>query len=321
MDSIAIRTRGLIKRYGDVTALDGVDLDVRQGETFGLLGPNGAGKTTTVKILITLARPEAGTASMAGVDILREPARARKLFGYVPQELTADRALTARENLVWFSGMYHLDGATRRKRIVELLDLVGLHDAADRPIRTFSGGMKKKLDLACGLVHDPKILFLDEPSLGLDVKVRADLWRYALDLKKRGVTVFLCTNYMDEADRLCDRVAVIDRGKIAVSGTPEELRAALGGDVITLETPREASETLPELARSLSQLPFVKETLMDGTRLSIYVEANETAVPRVLEMASARHADVQRISYSRPGLEEVFLKYTGHRIDEDSKRD
>ena len=320
MESVSIRTRGLVKKYGDVTALNGVDLEVHEGETFGLLGPNGAGKTTTVKILITLAQPEAGSAQVGGVDILREPARARRLFGYVPQELTADRALTARENLRWFAGMYHLDRSTREHRVRELLDLVDLAEAADRPVRTYSGGMKKKLDLACGLIHDPKILFLDEPSLGLDVKVRADLWRYVLGLKQRGVTVFLCTNYMDEADRLCDRVAVIDRGRIAVAGTPDELRAALGGDVITLETPPEASGTLAGLAQALSTLPFVKETLADGSRLSVYVEANETALPRVLEQASARGATIQRIAYSRPGLDEVFLKYTGHRIDEEAQR-
>ncbi|PYQ10691.1 MAG: hypothetical protein DMH00_10380 [Acidobacteria bacterium] len=320
LESVSIRTRGLVKKYGDVTALNGVDLEVHEGETFGLLGPNGAGKTTTVKILITLAQPEAGSAQVGGVDILREPARARRLFGYVPQELTADRALTARENLRWFAGMYHLDRSTREHRVRELLDLVDLAEAADRPVRTYSGGMKKKLDLACGLIHDPKILFLDEPSLGLDVKVRADLWRYVLGLKQRGVTVFLCTNYMDEADRLCDRVAVIDRGRIAVAGTPDELRAALGGDVITLETPPEASGTLAGLAQALSTLPFVKETLADGSRLSVYVEANETALPRVLEQASARGTTIQRIAYSRPGLDEVFLKYTGHRIDEEAQR-
>ena len=357
MESVSIRTRGLVKKYGDVTALNGVDLEVHEGETFGLLGPNGAGKTTTVKILITLAQPEAGSAQVGGVDILREPARARRLFGYVPQELTADRALTARENLRWFAGMYHLDRSTREHRVRELLDLVDLAEAADRPVRTYSGGMKKKLDLACGLIHDPKILFLDEPSLGLDVKVRADLWRYVLGLKQRGVTVFLCTNYTDEPTTgldvsiaaqildllrdlgrrtgaaillithdlgvvagICDRVAVIDRGRIAVAGTPDELRAALGGDVITLETPPEASGTLAGLAQALSTLPFVKETLADGSRLSVYVEANETALPRVLEQASARGTTIQRIAYSRPGLDEVFLKYTGHRIDEEAQR-
>ena len=320
MDSIAIRTRNLVKRYGAVVALDGVDLDVREGETFGLLGPNGAGKTTTVKVLITLTRPDSGSAEMAGVDILRRGALARRLFGYVPQELTADRSLTGRENLRWFAGMYHLGRGARERRIAELLDLVDLGEAADRPVRTYSGGMKKKLDLACGLVHEPRILFLDEPSLGLDVKVRAELWRYVLALKRRGVTVFVCTNYMDEADRLCDRVAVIDRGRIAVSGTPDELRAALGGDVITLELPSEGAASMASLARALGALAFVKDTLCDGRRLSIYVEANETALPKVLEAAAAGGTRVQRISYSRPGLEEVFLKATGHRIDEEAPR-
>jgi len=317
LDRIAIRTRGLVKRYGSVTALNGVDLEVREGETFGLLGPNGAGKTTTVKILITLARPDAGAAEVGGLDVMREPARVRRLFGYVPQELTADRYLSARENRRWFADLYHLARGERERRVEEALRLVDLDGAADRPIRTFSGGMKKKLDLACGLIHEPRILFLDEPSLGLDVKVRADLWRHIMVLKKQGVTVFLCTNYMDEADRLCDRVAVIDAGRIAVLGTPEELRTALGGDVITLETPQGSAGDLADFRRELGALPFVKETMADGSRLSIFVQANETALPRVLELAARSGTTVQRISYSRPGLDEVFLRYTGHRIDEE----
>ncbi|HEV8336786.1 MAG TPA: ATP-binding cassette domain-containing protein [Candidatus Polarisedimenticolia bacterium] len=316
MERPAVRARGLVKRYGSVVALDGVDLEVPPGETFGLLGPNGAGKTTTVKILITLAQPDRGMAEVGGVDVVRDPVRARRLFGYVPQELTADRSLTARESLRWFSDLYHLPRSGREARVAEALRLVGLEEAADRPTRTFSGGMKKKLDLACGLIHRPRILFLDEPSLGLDVKVRSDLWRHVASLKASGVTVFLSTNYMDEADRLCDRVAIIDRGRIAVSGTPSELRAALGGDVVTLEAPQPDGEPLAPLAAPLSSLPFVKETRLHGSRLTVYVEANETAVPRILELASRHGTSVHRISYSRPGLDEVFLKYTGHRFED-----
>ena len=318
MENAAVRTRGLVKRYGPVTALDGVDLEVREGETFGLLGPNGAGKTTTVKILITLARPDTGSAEVGGLDVMRNPARVRRLFGYVPQELTADRYLTARENLRWFADLYHISRARREQRVEEVLQLVDLADGADRPVRSFSGGMKKKLDLACGLIHEPRLLFLDEPSLGRDVTVRADLWRHIESLKRRGVTVFLCTNYMDEADRLCDRVAVIDRGRIAVLGTPAELRAALGGDIITLESREQGALALGQLARELSGLAFVKGTRTDGARLLIYVDANETALPRVLDLASRNGAALQRISYSRPGLDEVFLRYTGHRLDEES---
>jgi len=318
LETTAIRTRGLVKRYGSVTALDGVDLEVREGETFGLLGPNGAGKTSTVKILITLARPDAGSAEVGGTDVMHDPARVRRMFGYVPQELTADRYLSARENLRWFADLYHLPRSIREHRVEAALRLVDLAEAADRPIRTFSGGMKKKLDLACGLIHEPRILFLDEPSLGLDVKVRTELWSYVTSLKQKGVTVFLCTNYMDEADRLCDRVAIIDRGRIAVVGTPDELRTALGGDVITLEWARDVAPSLTALAETLGTLPFVKGTRPDGSRLSITVDSNETALPRVLELAARDGAAIQRISYSRPGLDEVFLKYTGHRFDEES---
>jgi len=317
---VAVRTEGLVKRYSSVTALDGVDLEVREGEIFGLLGPNGAGKTTTVKILITLARPDSGLAQVGGLDVMREPARVRRLFGYVPQELTSDRYLSARENLRWFADLYHLPFKLRNRRVEEILHLTGLEDAADRPVRSYSGGMKKKLDLGCGLIHEPRILFLDEPSLGLDVKVRADLWRYIAALREKGVTVFLCTNYMDEADRLCDRVAVMDRGRVAVSGTPSELRAALGGDVITLEVREGSSAPLGSLAEELKALPFVKDARADGPRLSLTVDANETALPRVLEIAARNGTGIHRMSYSRPGLDEVFLKYTGHRFDEEGLR-
>jgi len=310
----------LVKRYGSVAALDGVDLEVREGEIFGLLGPNGAGKTTTVKILITLARPDAGLAEVGGLDVMREPAQVRRLFGYVPQELTADRYLSARQNLRWFADLYHLPSPLRDRRVEEVLHLTGLEEAADRPVRSYSGGMKKKLDLGCGLIHEPRILFLDEPSLGLDVKVRADLWRYVAALKDKGVTVFLCTNYMDEADRLCDRVAVMDRGRVAVSGTPSELRAALGGDVITLEVREDSSAPLGPLAEELKALPFVKDARADGTRLSLTVDANETALPRILELAARSGTGIHRMSYSRPGLDEVFLKYTGHRFEEEGPR-
>jgi ABC-2 type transport system ATP-binding protein len=320
----AVSARGLVKRFGDVTALGGVDLDVNEGEIFGLLGPNGAGKTTTVRILVTLARADEGTATVAGADVMKDPTEVRRRIGYVPQEITADRYLTPREQLSFFADLYHLPAAARRQRTSELLALVGLESMADKVSRGFSGGMKKKLDLACGLIHEPKVLFLDEPSLGLDVTTRRTIWDYILDLKRRGVTIILCTNYMDEADKLCDRVAVVDGGKIAAVGTPDALRAGLGGDVVTVEaeTKNAGGDSGQEgaiharLESALTGLPFVRGTAHDGTRLHIYVNANETALPKVIETASAAGIPLRSVSYSRPGLEEVFLKYTGHAFAE-----
>jgi ABC-2 type transport system ATP-binding protein len=310
--SPVLLARGLAKSYGEVRALDGVDLEVREGEVFGLLGPNGAGKTTTVKVLITLERADQGSASVLGHDVAREADRVRAAIGYVPQELSADRYLTARENLAYFCDLYHLGAAARERRVAELLALLGLEEVASRQVRTYSGGMKKKLDLACGLVHDPRLLFLDEPSLGLDVQVRRAVWDHVLALKGRGTTVFLCTNYMDEADQLCDRVAIVDRGKVVAVGTPKELRSGLGGDVVSIEIEREAEVETAE-AR-LRGLPFARAVLREGPRLHVTVDANETALPLLLDALRAPGLGVRSVGYHRPGLEEVFLKHTGHRF-------
>lgn len=312
-----IRIEGLRKSYGSVTALAGVSLEVEAGRIFGLLGPNGAGKTTTVKILATLARPDSGRVEVAGVDVVREPARVRGLIGYVPQELTVDPYLTAREHLRYYADLYHVPQALREERAEELLALVGLEGHGDRQARYFSGGMKKKLDLACGLIHRPPLIFLDEPSLGLDVQARRDIWSYVLKLKKEGVTVFLCTNYMDEAERLCNEVAIIDRGRIAVAGTPAALRGELKRDVVSIEISgsERQGEKLAELERAISALGIARRMAGDGTELKVYVERNETALPQILRCAASLTVPIRSISYSRPGLDEVFLHYTGHRLE------
>ncbi len=335
----AISVRGLTKRFGDVTALSSVDFEVREGEILGLLGPNGAGKTTAVRILVTQARPDSGQAQVAGADVVKNPTEVRRRIGYVPQEITVDRYLTAREQLSLFADLYHIPRQRRPRRIEELLALVGLEAMADKPSRNYSGGMKKKLDLACGLIHEPEVLFLDEPSLGLDVPVRRAIWDHIESLRGRGVTVLLCTNYMDEADRLCDRVAIIDQGKIVAADSPAALRAGLGGGVVTVEPhggapagmrgadgagPAEGSATAEapaellaaRLEAILDRLPFVRGTAREGPRLHIYVHTNETALPRVLEVASGAGISLRAVAYSRPGLDEVFLKYTGRAFAE-----
>ena len=316
-----VRIHNLRKSYGPTTALDGVSVEVQEGKIFGLLGPNGAGKTTMVKVLTTLVRPDEGEVKVSGIDVLRDPVSVRRLIGYVPQELTVDPYLTAREHMRYYADLYHLSPAIQEARTRELLTLVGLAGQEDRRVRQFSGGMKKKLDLACGLIHRPPLIFLDEPSLGLDVQVRRDVWNYIQKLKQQGTTVFLCTNYMDEAERLCDEVAIIDRGRIAVMGTPAALRSQLKRDLVSVEiasSNEDHGTTLAALEKALSRLKIVKGTTKDGARLKVYVESNEVALPQILQSAANLAIPLRAVTYSRPGLDEVFLHHTGHSfIEED----
>jgi ABC-2 type transport system ATP-binding protein len=318
-----IRVNNLKKNYDSVVALDGVSLEVETGKIFGLLGPNGAGKTTMVKILTTIVRPDEGRVEVNGINLLTDPGKVRSVIGYVPQELTVDPYLTAREHMYYYADLYHLSSAIRESRTRELLTLVGLAGHEDRRARHFSGGMKKKLDLACGLIHRPPVIFLDEPSLGLDVQVRRDVWNYIVKLKEQGTTVFLCTNYMDEAERLCDEVAIIDRGKIAAMGSPAALRSQLKRDVVSVEIAslnEDHGETLTALEKALSQLKIVKGTVKDGVVLKVYVESNELALPQILDSAAKLAIPLHAVRYSRPGLDEVFLHYTGRSFGEDGGR-
>ena len=314
-----VRIDNLTKSFGSIVALNGICLEVSEGTIFGLLGPNGAGKTTMVKILTTLLRPDAGTVQLAGADVIQDPVSVRRMISYVPQELTVDPYLTAREHLDYYGDLYHLSKGERQSRTLEVLRLVGLNGQEDRRVRTFSGGMKKKLDLACGLIHRPPLLFLDEPSLGLDVHVRREIWNFVLRLKKEGTTVFLCTNYMDEAERLCDDVAIIDRGSIVVRGAPEQLRSGLCRDVIAVKVAAvnaQGERDLVALERAIERLGVVQEMRKDGSLLKIFVDNSETVLPQVLQSAAALKVDVEALSLSRPGLDEVFLHYTGRQFEE-----
>ena len=320
MSEMIVQIESLRKTYGAIVALDDISLEVGEGKIFGLLGPNGAGKSTTIKILTTLARPDSGAVRVAGVDVLDDPAKVRSLIGYVPQELTVDPYLTVREHLKYYGDLYHLSSSVREAHVRELLDLLGLVGSEDRRVKYFSGGMKKKLDLACGLIHHPPVILLDEPSLGLDVQVRRDVWNYILGLKDRGTTIFLCTNYMDEAERLCDELAIIDKGKIAVTGTPVELRSQLRRDVVLIEVERleeDQQGPLKSLENTLSRLEGVKGTVADGTKLRVYVESDDTALLKIIEAARTVNVPIHSISHSRPGLDEVFLHHTGHPLEED----
>ncbi len=315
MSKIVVQIEGLRKRFGSVIALDDISFEVMEGQIFGLLGPNGAGKTTIIKILTTLVAPDSGTARVSDADVFTDPIKVRSLIGYVPQELTVDPYLTAREHLQYYADLYHLSAGVRDAKVSELLLLLGLVGSEDRRVKTFSGGMKKKLDLACGLIHQPPVLFLDEPSLGLDVQVRREVWNYILGLKERGTTILLSTNYMDEAQRLCDELAIIDHGKIVALGTPSGLQGELKRDVVVVEmdpTKHYPEERLRDLEQAMRDLPMVRETRQDGPQLRLYVDGNETALPQILEAARLLDLAIQSIAQSRPGLDEVFLHHTGH---------
>ena len=312
--TVAIDISHLCKAYDSRKAVDDLSFQVYAGEVFGLLGPNGAGKSTTLRTLITLLHPTSGTATVMGYDTVREADLVRAVIGYVPQERAIDRFLTGREHLQLLGALYHLTKAEATKRIGELLKLVDLEADADRPAKTYSGGMKRKLDIACGLLPDPKILFLDEPTLGLDVQSRLRIWEYVRMLKARGMTVVMTTNYLDEADQLCDRLAIIDGGKIKTLGAPAELKIALGGDIVAL-TLKETSR-IQSLKSDLNGRPAIKSVRATAKGLDIRVESPEKALPTILESANRLGSDIEFIQYNRPRLDDVFIAHTGRAITE-----
>ena len=311
---IAIDVNRLCKTYDSHKAVDDLSFSVYAGEIFGLLGPNGAGKSTTLRTLITLLHPTSGTATVMGHDTVRDADTVRTLIGYVPQERAIDRFLTGREHLQLLGALYHLTTDEATKRINELLKLVDLEDHADRPAKTYSGGMKRKLDIACGLLPNPKILFLDEPTLGLDVQSRLRIWEYVRMLKARGMTVVMTTNYLDEADQLCDRLAIIDGGKIKTLGSPVELKIALGGDIVSL-TLKEL-DRIPSLETDLKGRPAITSVRTTTKGLDIRVESPEKALPAILEAANRLGCSIEFIQYNRPRLDDVFIAHTGRAITE-----
>lgn len=315
--TVAIETAKLGKVYDGVTAIQDLSFKVFAGEIFGLLGPNGAGKSTTLRILITLLRPTTGRATVLGHDVVREADCVRRSVGYVPQERAIDRFLTGREHLLLLGDLYHLSKDETRRRIGELLRLVDLEEQADRLAKTYSGGMKRKLDIACGLLPNPKILFLDEPTLGLDVQSRLRIWDYIRRLHERGMTMVLTTNYLDEADQLCGRLAIIDGGRIKALGSPSELKAGLGGDIVSLTVGAGEMTRVEALASALKGLPSIKSISTKPTGLDIRVESPEKALPAVLEAANRLACRVEFIEYHRPRLDDVFVAHTGHAIREE----
>ena len=315
----AIEARDLTKTYpGGVRALDGLSFAVEAGTIFGLLGPNGAGKSTTVKILTTLARPDAGAARVAGVDVLRDPDRVRRTIGCVAQRSGVDREATGRENLSLQGRLHGLAGQELKHRVTELLERFGLADAADRVARTYSGGMQRRLDVAMGLVHRPRVLFLDEPTTGLDPEARAGMWEEVARLAgEQGLTILLTTHYLEEADRLADRLAIVDRGRVIVAGTSDQLKGDLRGDAIHIELAEAPANGLASGA--LDRLPGVHQVVLDGRTVRARVDSGATVVPAALAALDARGVRVASVTVARPSLDDVYLRHAGRAFNDADK--
>lgn len=291
----------------------GVDIDVSRGEIFGFLGPNGAGKTTTLRMLTTLLPLEHGSATVAGFDVRREPALVRARIGYVSQLGGSDDLATGRESLVLQGRLYGADPETVKRRAFELIELLDLEDFADRRVETYSGGQRRRLDVALGIVHDPKVLFLDEPSSGLDPQNRSNLWDRIRALRDRGTTIFLTTHYLEEADALCDRVAIIDHGQIVACDAPTVLKREVAGEAVVLSPPEE-DDSLQATREQLASLPYVRELVTEGPQLRLYVDDGGEALPQLLRLLDAQGVSLKAMSLSEPTLDDVFLRYTGRSL-------
>lgn len=307
MNSI-IKAKKLTKRYGDFVAVNGIDLDIGEGEIFGLLGPNGAGKTTTMMMLTTLRDITSGKAEVNGFDVSKQPSQVRKSIGIVFQDPSYDENLTAYENLKLHGLLYGVPGKELEKQIDIVLDLVTLSDRKHALVKSFSGGMKRRLEIARGLVHRPKILFLDEPTIGLDPQTRDHIWNYVIKLRKeRGTTVIVTTHYMDEAEKLCDRVAIVDHGKIIVIGTPAELKRIIGGDIVVIKASNKK-------AGALEKLKCVKHVEKKGDELHLSVTNPNVNLPIIIKALGS----VDYVEIRSPTLNDVFLHYTGREIREEA---
>ena len=316
-----IETRGLRKSFTSrqgrekktVEAVRGVDLTVAEGEIFGFLGPNGAGKTTTLRMLATLLPPDGGTATIAGVDLLSSPGDVRRVIGYVAQGGSTWDESTAREELVLQSRLYGVSRVVSRERAARVLDAFQLTGYADRKCKTYSGGQRRRVDIALGIIHEPKVVFLDEPTSGLDPQSRAHMWDEIRRLRDEGMTVFITTHYLDEADALCDRISIMDHGEIVASGTPAALKREISGDVVRVGLPADAVSTAASL---LGSATFVSKLETHDDSIRLYVEDGATAIPLVLRALDAGDVPIRAIELHRPSLDDVFLTKTGRSLRE-----
>jgi ABC-2 type transport system ATP-binding protein len=307
----AIHIENLTRRFGDLVAVDNISFSIGQGEVFGLLGPNGAGKTTTLSMLATMLEPSSGSATINGIDIRKDADGVRKSIGIVFQDQSLDEELTAWENMDFHGRLYRIPAKTRNGRIDELLGLVELYDRRNDIVKTFSGGMRRRLEIARGLLHHPSVLFLDEPTLGLDPQTRNHLWVYIAALaKEKGITIILTTHYMEEADRLCNRVAIIDRGKIIAMDTPGRLKDTIGGDVVTIGSPD------PEnVVEALSKTEIGRAEQHDG-RVTVSLRNAEQQISVIVILLNEKRIPIESIAIRKPTLEDVFLFFTGKTIRE-----
>jgi ABC-2 type transport system ATP-binding protein len=316
MATAAVKTIDITKKFGDLTAVNKINLTIDSDEIFGILGPNGAGKTTLIRMLTTVLSPSEGTAKVAGADIRKSPTKVRERIGVVSQAMTLDVELTAWENMNIYAKYFGVPGDVRRERIKELLDVVGLVDRADYLVGSFSGGMKRRLEIVRSLVHRPRILFLDEPTTGLDPQARNAVWEYLKKIhKEQNITLVITTHYLDEAESLCDRVAIVDLGKIVALGTPAELkRQVMGGDVVETEF-----AVLPDEAlNALQSADFTLEAKRRENGLTLVVKSGAESVPKIVELVNAHGGRLNSITLREPTLDDVFLNFTGRSIREDT---
>ncbi len=314
----AVLVKNLRKFYGDVEAVKDVSFAIEPGEIFGLLGPNGAGKTTTIRCLCTLITPDAGSLELMGISVLEDPRSARQLLGYIAQEVALDPVLTGRELLELQAAIYHLPRAQMRSRIDQMLSLLEISDIARKQTKTYSGGQKKRLDLAAGLLHQPAVLVLDEPTVGLDIESRSAVWRFLRQLREQGTTILLTSHYLEEVDALAGRVAIIDRGKVISTGTPAALKAKVGGDRITLRIREFTDDTEAESARTLlAGLPVVQDVIINsaqGNSLNLVVDKGGEALPAVQFALKTAGMPTFGIAQSQPSLDDVYLAATGRTL-------
>ena len=312
----SVETKSLTKSFGDVTAVDDVSFSVEKGEIFGFLGPNGAGKSTTIMILTTLLKPTSGQALIAGNNVMTDPKKVRENIGYVQQETTVDEYLTGRENLILQAKLNHIPKNEIDSRIDEVLDLIELSDKQNESVVTYSGGMRKRLDIAGGLLHRPKVLFLDEPTVGLDIQTRRKIWEYIKKIHDEfEMTIFLTTHYMEEADQLCDRIGIIDGGKIQVIDSPENMKNAMGNEVISIII--EENDSRDSFLTELKNIESVNKINEDGSKLTLFVSNGTEVIPKVFQISSDIGIKITSISLTQPTLDDVFISYTGHEIRDD----
>jgi ABC-2 type transport system ATP-binding protein len=316
MNSIEINS--LSKKFGNVLAVDDISLKVNEGEIFGFLGPNGAGKSTTMMILTTLLKPTSGSALVAGHDVVSDAKQVRENIGYVQQELSVDEYLTGRENLILQARLNHIPKNLVNKRIDEILNLIELTEKQDSAVVTYSGGMRKRLDIAGGLLHHPKVLFLDEPTVGLDIQTRRKIWEYLRKIHDEfHMTIFVSTHYMEEADSLCDRIGIIDYGKIQVIDSPQTMKNALGNEVITF-TINNDEEKKSNLISKIKEIEYVKDISINQNGITIFTSKGTEVIPLIFQLSSSLEMKINSISLTQPSLDDVFISYTGRELRDDS---